>query len=146
MNRKETYKEIEQMMGLVPTMFKLMSDTSLESEWQLFKKVQVEDTSIPGKYRELIGAAVAATLRCPYCSYFHTEMAKLLGATDAEVEDAVHYAKSSVGFSTYINGMQIDYKKFKSEIDHACAHMRQSQNQNQNQTQTQERRQVHHHN
>lgn len=142
MNRKETYKEIEQMMGLVPTMFKIMSDTSLESEWQLFKKIQIEDTAIPGKYRELIGAAVAATLRCPYCAYFHTEMAKLMGATDAEVEDAVHYAKSSVGFSTYINGMQVDYKKFKSEIDHACAHIRQSQMQ---QIAT-PKRQVHHHN
>lgn len=145
MKRQETYKEIEQMMGLVPTMFKLMPDYALESEWKLFKKIQVEDTAIPGKYRELIGAAVAATLRCPYCSYFHTEMAKLMGATDAEVEDAVHYAKSSVGFSTYINGMQVDYKKFKSEIDHACAHIRQNQMQNKSQMQ-ETKRQVHHHN
>lgn len=145
MNRKETYKEIEHMMGLVPTMFKLMSNTSLEAEWQLFKKIQIEDTAIPGKYRELIGAAVAATLRCPYCAYFHTEMAKLMGATDAEVEDAVHYAKSSVGFSTYINGMQVDFKKFKSEIDHACAHIRQSQMQNPVQIHN-AKRQVHHHN
>lgn len=127
MKRQATYKEIEQMMGLVPTMFKIMSDSSLESEWQLFKKLQVEETAIPPKYKELIGAAVAATLRCPYCSYFHTEMARLNGATDAEIEDAVHYAKSSVGFSTYINGLQVDYKKFKSEIDQACAHIRQSQ-------------------
>jgi AhpD family alkylhydroperoxidase len=142
MNRQETYKEIEEMMGLVPTMFKLMPDGALEAEWQLFKKLQVEETAIPGKYRELIGAAVAATLRCPYCSYFHAEMAKLMGATDAEVEDAVHYAKSSVGFSTYINGMQIDYKKFKSEIDHACAHIRKTQMQQV----PAPKRQVHHHN
>lgn len=146
MKRQETYKEIEQMMGLVPTMFKIMSDSSLESEWQLFKKLQVEETAIPPKYKELIGAAVAATLRCPYCSYFHTEMARLNGATDAEIEDAVHYAKSSVGFSTYINGLQVDYKKFKSEIDHACAHIRQSQPAVQIPMQTQKANYHHHHN
>jgi len=130
MKRQELYKEIEQMMGLVPSFFKTMPDTSLESEWRLFNKVQVEETAIPNKYRELIGSAVAATLRCPYCAYFHAEMAKLYGATDAEIEDAVHFAKSSVGFSTYINGLQIDIKKFKSEIDQACAHIRKAQMQN----------------
>ena len=145
MKRQETYKEIEQMMGLVPTMFKIMSDSSLESEWQLFKKLQVEETAIPPKYKELIGAAVAATLRCPYCSYFHTEMARLNGATDAEIEDAVHYAKSSVGFSTYINGLQVDYKKFKSEIDHACAYIRKSMSPMQMPLQT-HKTNHHHHN
>ena len=127
MKRQEIYREIEQMMGLVPTFFKVMPDSALELEWQLFNRVQVQDTAIPPKYRELIGSAVAATLRCPYCSYFHAEMAKLYGATDAEIEDAVHFAKSSVGFSTYINGLQIDYKKFKTEIDQACNHIRQAQ-------------------
>ncbi len=125
--RQEIYREIEQMMGLVPSFFKTMPDTALESEWRLFNLVQVEETAIPAKYRELIGSAVAATLRCPYCSYFHAEMAKLYGATDAEIEDAVHFAKSSVGFSTYINGLQIDIKKFKTEIDQACNHIRQQQ-------------------
>ena len=127
MKRQEIYREIEQMMGLVPTFFKEMPDSSLELEWQLFNRVQVQNTAIPAKYRELIGSAVAATLRCPYCSYFHAEMAKLYGATEAEIEDAVHFAKSSVGFSTYINGLQLDFKKFKSEIDQACTHIRQAQ-------------------
>jgi AhpD family alkylhydroperoxidase len=147
MKRQEIYKEIEQMMGVVPSFFKVMPDSALLLEWQLFNRVQVEDTAIPPKYRELIGSAVAATLRCPYCSYFHAEMAKLYGATDAEIEDAVHFAKSSVGFSTYINGLQIDYKKFKSEIDHACAHIRDMQMQgNQGTAQVPTHRHNHHHN
>jgi AhpD family alkylhydroperoxidase len=127
MKRQEIYKDIEQMMGLIPSFFKAMPDSALESEWKLFNKVQVEKTAIPAKYRELIGSAIAATLRCPYCSYFHAEMAKLYGATDAEIEDAVHYAKYSVGFSTYINGVQTDIKKFKSEIDQVCTHIRRVQ-------------------
>ena len=125
--RHEVYQEIEQMMGLVPTMFKLLPDSSIEQEWELFKKVQIEETAIPNKYRELIGVAVAAILRCKYCAYYHAEIAKLYGATEAEIEDAVHFAKSSVGWSTYINGLQLDYDTFKAEMDESCDHIRHSQ-------------------
>ena len=127
MRRDEVLKEIEQMMGLVPSFFKSLPDSSLQEEWQLFKKVQVEDTAIPAKYRELIGVGLAAVMKCKYCSYFHTEMAKLYGATNAEIEDAVHFAKASSGWSTYINGIQTDFELFKAEIDEACEHIRQSQ-------------------
>jgi len=124
MNREEIYKEIEKMFGLVPSMFKSIPDSSLELEWKLFKRVQFEEGPIPNKYRELIGVAISAVSKCRYCAYFHTEVAKLNGATDAEIEDALHYAKSSAGWSTYINGRQIDYDKFTNEIDQACEHVR----------------------
>ncbi len=127
MTRSEVYNEIEGMMGLVPSFIKALPDSSISQEWELFKKVQLEETAIPNKYRELIGVGVAAILRCKYCSYYHTEVAKLYGATDAEIEDAVHFAKSSAGWSTYINGLQMDYNEFKSEVDHACEHIRQAQ-------------------
>jgi AhpD family alkylhydroperoxidase len=124
MNREEIYKEMEGMFGLVPSMFKSVPESSLELEWNLFKRVQFEDGPIPNKYRELIGVAISAISKCRYCSYFHTELAKLNGATEAEIEDAVHYAKSSAGWSAYVNGMQLDYEEFKKEIDVACEHVR----------------------
>ncbi len=55
---------------------------------------------------------------------YHTEVAKLNGATPEEIEDAVHYAKSSAGWSTYLNGLQVDYDTFKEEIRQACDHVR----------------------
>lgn len=124
MTRKEVYEEIEQMFGLVPGMFKAVPDSSLELEWQLFKRVQFDEGPIPNKYRELIGVAIAAVSKCRYCSYYHTELAKLNGASEAEIEDAVHYAKSSAGWSAYINGLQLDYKEFTSEVARACEHVR----------------------
>jgi AhpD family alkylhydroperoxidase len=127
MNRQEVYKEIEQMFGLVPSFFKMIPDSSLELEWKLFKQVQFDEGPIPNKYRELIGVAIAAVTKCPYCSLYHTEVAKLNGATDAEIEDAVHFAKSSAGWSTYLNGMQMDYEQFKSEVNKACEHVRSTQ-------------------
>ncbi len=54
MNRKEIYKDIEETLGLVPSMFKAIPDSSLELEWKLFKQVQLAEGPIPNKYRELI--------------------------------------------------------------------------------------------
>lgn len=125
--RDQVYAEIEQMFGLVPSMFKEVPDATLDLEWRLFKAVQFDPGPIPNKYRELIGLAIAAATKCRYCAVFHTEVARLNGATDAEIEDAVHYAKSSAGWSTYINGLQIDYDQFKAEVLHACDHVRSAQ-------------------
>lgn len=116
MNRKEVFQDIEKTLGKVPAFFKLVPDRSLELEWNLFKTLQLSESPIPNKYKELIGVAVAAVTRCKYCSFFHTEVAKLFGASDAEIEDAVHYAKSSAGWSTYLNGMQMDYDQFCNEL------------------------------
>jgi AhpD family alkylhydroperoxidase len=127
MNRQEVYEEIEQMFGLVPSFFKVLPDSSLELEWKLFKRVQFDEGPIPNKYRELIGVAIAAVTKCRYCSLYHTEVAKLNGATDPEIEDAVHFAKSSAGWSAYLNGMQMDYEQFKSEVNRACEHVRSTQ-------------------
>lgn len=127
MTRKEVYEEIEQTFGLVPSMFKAIPDSSLELEWKLFKRVQLEEGPVPNKYRELIGLAIAGVTKCRYCAFYHTELAKLFGATDEEIEDTLHYAKSSAGWSTYINGLQIDFDEFKDEILHACEHVRSAQ-------------------
>ncbi len=127
MTRQEVYDEIEQTFGLVPSMFKEVPDSSLELEWQLFKRVQLEESPIPNKYRELIGLAIAGVTKCRYCAFYHTEVAKLFGATDDEIEDALHFAKSSAGWSTYINGLQLDFDQFKDEIVQACEHVRATQ-------------------
>ena len=127
MNRQEVYREIEEMFGLVPSMFKVVPDSSLELEWRLFKRVQFDEGPIPNKYRELIGVAIAAATKCRYCALYHSEVAKLNGATEDEIEDAVHYAKSSAGWSTCINGLQLDYYEFKDEVLQACEHVRSMQ-------------------
>jgi AhpD family alkylhydroperoxidase len=124
MNRQEVYKEIEDMFGLVPSFFKEVPDSSLELEWKLFKTVQFDEGPIPNKYRELIGLAISAVTKCKYCVFYHTAIAKLNGATDEEIEDAVHYAKSSAGWSAYLNGLQVDYDTFKDEVNRACEYVR----------------------
>lgn len=122
--RQAIYQEMETMLGIVPSFFKKVPDNTLKLEWELMKQVQMVPGAIPNKYRELIGVAVSSVTKCQYCSYFHTEFAKLNGATDAEIEDAIHYAKSTAGWSTWINGYQMDYNQFTKEVDQICAHVR----------------------
>jgi AhpD family alkylhydroperoxidase len=124
MTREEIYKEIEEMFGLVPSFIKLVPDSTLELEWKLLKRVQFDEGAIPNKYRELIGLAVAAVTKCRYCALYHTELARINGATDEEIEEAVHYAKSAAGWSTYLHGMQVDYDQFKEELEHASEYVR----------------------
>jgi AhpD family alkylhydroperoxidase len=125
MERKEIYEEMEQTLGLVPTMFKALSDSTLELEWNLFKVINSE-SAIPAKYKELMGVAISAATKCHYCSFFHTELAKLHGATAEEIEEANHYAKHTTGWSTYVNGMQFDMEQFKEEITKAANYMREN--------------------
>jgi AhpD family alkylhydroperoxidase len=124
MTKQEVFREIEQTFGVVPTMFKHVPEAMLESEWKLFRQIELEDGPIPQKYRELIGIAISGVTKCRYCAFFHTEVARLHGATDEEIEAANHFAKSSAGWSAYVNGLQLDYDQFCNEIKQASAHIR----------------------
>lgn len=105
------------MLGLVPSFFDRIPDQHLDAEWKLFRDLEFGETRIPNKYKELIGIAVHAETKCRYCTLFHTEAAKLFGATDEEIQEAAHYAKYTVGWSAYLNGMRQDYDEFSRELD-----------------------------
>ncbi len=126
MSRSDVHAEMKEMFGNVISFIDLIPDEFIDAEWDLIKRVQFGETHIPNKYKELIGLAVAAVTRCSYCSLFHTEAAKLFGATDEEVEEAVHYAKLVGGWSAYINGLRVDPETFANEVhavvDHVRAH------------------------
>jgi len=114
--RAEVEREMKDTLGLVPGFFKSIPDEFLDHEWELFKRLELGKTLIPNKYKELMGVALHAETKCRYCTLFHTEAAKLFGATEREIQEAVHYAKMSVGWSTYLNGIQQDYDRFKEEL------------------------------
>lgn len=123
MEHQQAISEIEASFGFVPSFFKLIPDEYLVSEWDLQKRLALEENLIPNKYKELMGLAVAAATRCRYCTYYHTVAAKLFGATDEEIEEAMHYTKQSAGWSTYLNGMQLDYDEFTKEMDRVAEHV-----------------------
>jgi AhpD family alkylhydroperoxidase len=124
MSRTEVESDIRKTLGLVPEFLTEIPDTMIEAEWASFKEFELAETAIPNKYKELIGLAVSGATRCRYCVYFHTEAAKLFGATDEEVNEAALMAKHTMGWSTYLNTRQFDYDRFKAEFDRIAAHVR----------------------
>jgi AhpD family alkylhydroperoxidase len=123
--RPDVERDIQETLGLVPEFFKTVPDYLLPTEWASFKSLQLSDqTAIPNKYKEMIGLAVSGATRCRYCAYFHTEAAKLFGATDEEITETALIAKNTMGWSTYLNTLQFDYDEFVAEFDQIAAHVR----------------------
>ena len=124
-DRHEVDRDIEETFGLVPEFFKSVPDYLLPMEWASFKSLVLSDqTALPNKYKELIGLAVSGAPRCRYCAYFHTEAARLFGASDDEITETALIAKNTMGWSTYLNTLQFDYDKFVEEFDRMAAHVR----------------------
>ncbi|MBV9047984.1 MAG: carboxymuconolactone decarboxylase family protein [Solirubrobacterales bacterium] len=124
-DRREADRDIEEVLGLVPEFFQRVPDYLLPTEWASFKSLQLSDqTAIPNKYKELIGLAVSGATRCRYCAYFHTEAARLFGATEDEIVETALIAKNTMGWSTYLNTLQFDYDAFTSEFDQITAYIR----------------------
>jgi len=121
--RHEVEQEIRETLGLVPGFFSQIPDAYLPAEWDLFSRLTFGETLIPNKYKELMGVALHSETKCHYCTLFHTEAAKLFGATDEEIQEAVHYAKMSLGWSAYLNGMQQDYDQFAEELQRVGEHL-----------------------
>jgi AhpD family alkylhydroperoxidase len=124
MSRADVDRDIQETLGIVPAFFREIPDGLVGSEWGSFKSLMLSETAIPNKYKELIGLGVSGATRCRYCAYFHTEAARLFGATDEEINEAALVAKSTMGWSTYLNSRQFDYDEFVNEFDQIAAHVR----------------------
>lgn len=122
--KKEIYAEMEKLFGKVPSFYKAIPEPELEHEWEIHKTLQFGETKIPNKYKELIGLAAAAVKGCQYCTLFHTEAAKLSGATDEEIHEAARMAKLTAGWSSYLYAAQIDYAQFKKEAAEMIAYVK----------------------
>ncbi len=116
------YKDMELVLGRVPTFMKKFPEEGIAAAWREFKSVQLNPaTPLDGKSKELIGLAVAAQIPCTYCIAFHTEAAKLNGATEAEIKEAIAMAAITRHWSTVLNGSLIDEEQFRKEVDQIVA-------------------------
>jgi AhpD family alkylhydroperoxidase len=113
-----TYQDIQKTLGLVPGFLKAFPESGIAAAWDELKAVQLNpNTALPGKTKELIGLAVASQIPCQYCIVYHTELAKLTGASDPEIREAVAMAASTRHWSTIVNGNMIDETAFRRDVD-----------------------------
>lgn len=112
---EDTLKEIKKTMGSVPGFMKALPEEALVHEWPIWKKYTLEESGIPEKYRELMGLAVAANIKCPYCLFFHNAMAKMAGATDEELAETAMIAGLTARWSTMLHAQIYDMDTFMQE-------------------------------
>ena len=108
-----------QMLGYVPEFLQRFPAAARAGAWRQFRDVQLSPTTaLSGKNKELMGLAVASQIPCRFCIIAHTEFAKLNGASDAEITEAVAMGALTRDLSTLLNGMQVDESQFRKDVDH----------------------------
>src|SRR5437660_11568100 len=66
-SRVETELDIMETLGLVPHFFSRIPYNLLKQDSALFKKLELGETPIPSKYKELIGCAMDSETSWRYC-------------------------------------------------------------------------------
>ena len=114
--REEIYRDAEAIFGLVPGFIREVPDVALRHLYRFFRGVELEQTLIPDKYKVLISLAAASVIPCRYCILADTEFARLVGASDGEIKEAILLAGRVRNFGTMIYGTQYDLETFKKEM------------------------------
>ncbi len=103
--------------GYVPEFIAKFPAEARAGAWREFRDVQLNPKSaLPGKTKELVGLAVASQIPCRFCIIAHTEFAKLNGATDREITEAIAMGALTRNLSTMVNGLQVDEPTFRKDI------------------------------
>jgi AhpD family alkylhydroperoxidase len=121
MNRQEVIREVEQLFGFVPGFINNVPEKHVGPLWEEMRMLQLEEGKIPAKYQQLIMLAVSTYAKCKYCTDFHTEVAKTLGATQDEIAETALLVGNTAQWSNTIGGVQYDFDQFKREVRKACA-------------------------
>jgi AhpD family alkylhydroperoxidase len=121
---KKAETEMEAVFGTVPIMMKVYPDHLRAGAWEWFKATLSPDAVISVKNTQLIALGVASQIPCDYCVYAHTTMAKMHGATDAEIKEAVASAANTRHWSTVLNGTDVSLDEFKKEWDAILDHLK----------------------
>jgi AhpD family alkylhydroperoxidase len=126
MVKGDVHSEIKELFGTVPVWVDRMPETALAGFWGMYRDFYLAETKIPNKYKELIGIGISGATRCRYCVLFHTEAARLHGATDEEIHEASFMAGVTMMASTFLNAEAVDFDQFRKEtlgiIDYVKSH------------------------
>ncbi len=121
---EDTLRDIEKNLGMVPGFVKNVPEDTVIQHWPLFKKYTLGESKIPAKYRELMGLAVAANAKCPYCQLFHKTAAKLRGATEEELAETAFLASYFAAWGDIMHAQDYDYDTFSRELQQITEHLR----------------------
>jgi len=121
-NADSVFKDAQQSFGFVPEFLRRFPPEALPGAWLSFRNVEMNpQTALPGKDKSLISLAVAAQIPCRFCVISDTEFAKLEGASDREIAEAVAAGSMARQYITLVEGLQLDEKSYRHDWERLTA-------------------------
>lgn len=121
---KSAQEDMKQNFGFVPEFAQKFPANGLAGAWREMRDVEMNpQTALSGKYKSLVSLAVASQIPCRYCIIADTEFAKLEGATDAEITEAVAMAGLVRHTATAMVGLGIDDATYRSDMQRVAQHI-----------------------
>lgn len=109
-------KDAQQSFGFVPEFVRRFPAEALPGAWLSFRNVEMNpQTALPGKIKSLLSLAVASQIPCKFCVIADTEFAKLEGASEREIAEAVAMGSMARQYITLIEGLQVDEKAYRRD-------------------------------
>jgi AhpD family alkylhydroperoxidase len=114
---KTAIQDIKQSFGFVPDFVAKFPAQGLAGAWREMRDVELAPSALPDKYKSLAGLAVSAQIPCRYCIIADTEFAKLGGATDAEIAEAVAIGGMTRHWAALMTGLGVDEAAYRKDMD-----------------------------
>jgi len=106
---QRVYEEIEKEFGgFVPNFFKAQGSQPewLEVNWERHKRI-MQQGELDRKSKELIAFAVSIARGCDYCHLAHNTAARMHGATDQEISEAIAVTEMFMSFTAIADALQL---------------------------------------
>jgi AhpD family alkylhydroperoxidase len=116
-DQKTALADIKQAFGFVPEFLAKFPAASLAGAWREMRDTEVATTALPGKYKSLVSLAVASQIPCRYCIIVDTELAKLQGATDKEIGEAVAMSGLVRHWGALMTGLAVDEAQYRKDME-----------------------------
>jgi AhpD family alkylhydroperoxidase len=115
---RQALADMNATLGFVPGFMKALPAGALPGAWEAAKSLVIDPkTEIDQKTKDLMGVAIAAQTPDPHLLYLQEQVAKSRGASDEEIREAVAVGALTRNWSTFLNGIQYDLARFRSETD-----------------------------
>jgi len=107
---KRILAEIDQAFGLVPNLFRVQAGIDpdwLELNWKREQQIMLAEGALDRKTKELIAMTVALLQHSDYCALAHETLAGMVGASQAEINEAKQVIELFSSFSAIANTLRI---------------------------------------
>jgi AhpD family alkylhydroperoxidase len=120
----DLYRDIESVFGEVPAWLRALPQGAAAAFWSAFRDLYLVEGGLPRKQKALVALATAAALHDDRAALFHGEVAKLFGATDADLAEATAVAGLTAFAATAMAGQRLDLDRLREHTLRELGHAR----------------------